>query len=38
MMETWKRLDLRQRSLFGPFDDQLVAIRFVAKDSRDIEQ
>ena len=37
MMETWKRLDLRQRSLFGPFDDQLVAIRFVPKDSRGIE-
>ena len=37
MMETWKRLDLRQRTLFGPFDDQLVAIRFVPKDSRGIE-
>ena len=37
MMETWKRMDLRQRSLFGPFDDQLVAIRFVPKDSRGIE-
>ena len=37
MMETWKRLDLRQRSLFGPFDDQLVAIRFVPKDNRGIE-
>ena len=37
MMEIWKRLDLRQRSLFGPFDDQLVAIRFVPKDNRGIE-
>ena len=37
MMETWKRLDLRQRTLFGPFDNQLVAIRFVPKDSRGIE-
>ena len=37
MMETWKRLDLRQRSIFGPFDDQLVAIRFVPKDRRGIE-
>lgn len=24
---SWARLDLRQRSLFGPYDDQLVAIR-----------
>ena len=37
MMETWKRLDLRQRGIFGPFDDQLVAIRFVPKDNRGIE-
>ena len=33
----WERLDLRQRRVFGPYDDQLVAIRFVPKNNRGIE-
>ena len=37
MTETWRLLDLRKRGLDGPFDDQLVAIRFVPKDDRGIE-
>lgn len=28
---SWERLDLRQRGVFGPFDDQLVVIRRIEK-------
>ena len=32
MSEFWRLLDLRKRSLDGPFDEQLVVLRFVPKD------
>lgn len=37
-MEKWSRLNLRQRSMCGPFDNELIALRFVPKDNSRCER